>query len=304
MADLEATIRPPIWRGLAGTIYAMAPRAEADDAGPAPSGGRRLRALKAPRQYRAVPLPRFARPQDGRSSSPSSQERPRGAESERASEHRDQPGVRPPGRRWPRRQCLHGAALGPGRTAAHHGHLLRRGPRAPVYALAFTPDGSGSITGGDDGVLRLWDLGRPEKPLATAASPGRNPEDRSGIQINTLAVSPDGRWVVIGREDGLVIRYDAVEGWPTRPCFERARRRSNPGPQPRWPDARHDVHRPAAATGSDPPTSPVPSGLRSCPTEGTRATVLAARQHRLRLHIQPRRSDPGRRGRRHARASP
>ena len=59
-----------------------------------------------------------------------------------------------------------------------------------------------------------WSSGTP-----TAASCSRRPARtrRSGAgsvpaadAVNALAVSPDGRWVVIGRENGLLLRYDAA----------------------------------------------------------------------------------------------
>lgn len=78
-----------------------------------------------------------------------------------------------------------------------------------VKAVAFTPDGKYIVTGSDDGFVRLWEVARPAAPVARAFVPARAANDAIGIQINALAVSGDGRWVVVGREDGRIIRYDA-----------------------------------------------------------------------------------------------
>ena len=79
-----------------------------------------------------------------------------------------------------------------------------------INAIAFTADGTHLLTGGRDGTLRLWDINRPEAPIAKAAYPPLNANDPLSVQINALAVSSDGHWVVIGREDGRILRYDAA----------------------------------------------------------------------------------------------
>jgi WD40 repeat protein len=92
----------------------------------------------------------------------------------------------------------------PGRRLA----AVLRGHAGAVNALAFAPDDRRLYTGGVDGTVRLWDVAAA-RPLVEAP-PDRLNNDRAGDEILGLAVSPDGRWLVIGRENGHLIRYDAA----------------------------------------------------------------------------------------------
>ncbi len=85
------------------------------------------------------------------------------------------------------------------------------GHEGPVLTLAFAPDGNRIFSGGRDGVVRLWDW-RAARLLASAGPDPEqvNPADPSGVQINTLAITPDGRLVVVGRENGLLQSLDAT----------------------------------------------------------------------------------------------
>jgi WD40 repeat protein len=72
--------------------------------------------------------------------------------------------------------------------------LLRNG--SAVTAMQFLPQG-GLVTAGADQQLRLWGPA-PGASVLRASRPA--PHGR----IHALAVSPDGRWLVSGGQDGLV----------------------------------------------------------------------------------------------------
>jgi WD40 repeat protein len=96
-------------------------------------------------------------------------------------------------RLWDVRQRRQVAVLGP------HGSGVSR--------LTFTPDGLRLLTAAYNGVVRLWDVNRRLVLAESRPAPVRDP---AGLQVNALAVSPDGRWVVIGRENGQLLRLDAA----------------------------------------------------------------------------------------------
>ncbi len=80
-----------------------------------------------------------------------------------------------------------------------------------LNALALTPDGRRVVTGGVDSTLRVWDAetGRRLLEPLTLPAPGlAGGLANSGDDINSLDISPDGRWIVAGREDGELFRVD------------------------------------------------------------------------------------------------
>ncbi|MDO0939178.1 hypothetical protein QQY66_48580 [Streptomyces sp. DG2A-72] len=77
--------------------------------------------------------------------------------------------------------------------------------RHEVNTVAFSPDGRRMATGGDDRKIRIWDVTRPPKVIATA--PGDQPED-----VESLAYSADGRILVSGAYDGSVRIWDVAAG--------------------------------------------------------------------------------------------
>jgi WD40 repeat protein len=86
---------------------------------------------------------------------------------------------------------------------------------AVVNKLAFTPDGQRLVTGTDVGVIRLWDVIRREilKTMLAVPVQGATPTSQA---ITAMAISPDGRWLVVGRENGWLMRFDAADlGHPT-----------------------------------------------------------------------------------------
>lgn len=72
-----------------------------------------------------------------------------------------------------------------------------------VTALAFSPDGSALVSGGRDGVLKLWD--------AKTGAALRSFNVRAGA-INAIAFSPDGKTIVSGGDDRMVRLWDVASG--------------------------------------------------------------------------------------------
>jgi WD40 repeat protein len=70
------------------------------------------------------------------------------------------------------------------------GRVLRRLPEAAVDGVAFSPDGGLLATGGDDGVLRLWN-GHTGLPLGTLGDTGGSPEVAFGGRDRIATLSGD-----------------------------------------------------------------------------------------------------------------
>jgi serine/threonine protein kinase/WD40 repeat protein len=78
-----------------------------------------------------------------------------------------------------------------------------RGHTGDIRALAFSPDSKRLATTGSDGTLRLWDV-QEGTQIAKLEGHTQNP-----VAINTLAFSRDGATIVVGRENGDLYRFDA-----------------------------------------------------------------------------------------------
>lgn len=202
---LVQTIRPRLWRGYAGAIYAMAlaPRVDA--------GGQRLLAVAGigVESHRGeINLFRFP-----------------GLEHVATGEIDAQlPGGAPRGHGMSV-MCLAFDPSGrflasgsndrtvrvwnvPARTTA----AVLSGHTGPVNALGYAPDGLRLVTGGGDGLLNVWDVARRALVATARPNPRRQrPNDPAGDAINALAVSADGRWVVAGRENGDLLRYNLAD---------------------------------------------------------------------------------------------
>jgi WD40 repeat protein len=208
-AALSRTIRPPIWRGYRGVIYAMA-------LSPRVAGRTQLLAVAGygvENTRGNIGLFRF--PGSGALATGDVEAQlPSGTVSEREPQGHTNTvmglAFDPTGKEILASCSLDGTVrlwdLQTKRTLA-----VLRDQAGAVNALVFTPDGLGLVTGGDDGVLRLWDVSR--RVLIAQATP--NPADRlkdgpGTDPILCLAVSSDGKFVVTGRENGLLQRYDAA----------------------------------------------------------------------------------------------
>ncbi|MGB6220597.1 WD40 repeat domain-containing serine/threonine protein kinase [Haloferula sp.] len=71
-----------------------------------------------------------------------------------------------------------------------------------VNVLAWSPDGTRLVSGGDDRIVRVWDINTGKEVLSF-----RGHTD----SITTLAWSPDGQWIASGQRGGMVRIWNAAE---------------------------------------------------------------------------------------------
>jgi len=91
-------------------------------------------------------------------------------------------------------------------NGAPQGPLQLTGNRAPVFALAFSPDGKLLASGSDEGTVRLWDSDTGD---LLATYPGHQQ------RVSSIAFSPDGNQIYSASHDGTV-RVWASSGQPSR----------------------------------------------------------------------------------------
>ena len=75
------------------------------------------------------------------------------------------------------------------------------GNAGPVWAVAFTPDGSTLAMAIDDGTVKLWDVATKRVRSTIKAHPG---------PVWGMAINQDGQWLATGGDDGKVRLFDLV----------------------------------------------------------------------------------------------
>ncbi len=82
-----------------------------------------------------------------------------------------------------------------GKEGAKPNYLRLAGHDGPVRCVAFSPNGSLVLSGGEDNALRLWDVasGEPVKSLRG-----------HGKEVRSCVFSPDGEWILSGGHDASV----------------------------------------------------------------------------------------------------
>ncbi len=77
------------------------------------------------------------------------------------------------------------------------------GHRGPVRSVAFSPDGTRLLSGGDDQTVRLWNAETGEEIRPMLGHQGA---------VRAVGFSPDGLYGVSGGDDGLVWLWDLKDG--------------------------------------------------------------------------------------------
>lgn len=84
--------------------------------------------------------------------------------------------------------------------------VLLEAKNGPVWALAFTPDGNGLVTGTEDGSVKIWDWRVPQTRVTF--------EPRLEGNIWAVDVSPDGSTLVAACDNSTVQIYDLKTNQP------------------------------------------------------------------------------------------
>jgi len=97
-------------------------------------------------------------------------------------------------------------------VANHPTLAVLTGHVGEVVRVVFRSNEQVISGGGDgDGTLRVWSWKLPQALVTTVGPIEEDLKAPLGVRVNGLALSPDGRHVAIGRENGKLERYDAVD---------------------------------------------------------------------------------------------
>ncbi|HEU5101727.1 MAG TPA: protein kinase [Roseiflexaceae bacterium] len=80
---------------------------------------------------------------------------------------------------------------------------IMRGPASPLRTVAWSPDGRLALTGGEDGTLRVWDIGSGAQLRELKGHIG---------SVWSVAWSPDGKQALSGAADGTLRVWDVGSG--------------------------------------------------------------------------------------------
>ena len=101
---------------------------------------------------------------------------------------------------------------------AQTGYLVERleGHRDSVYSVAFSPNGMDLLSGSLDKTIKLWELSAPRGLAASSVKGGVCKTTLVGHKdfVLSVALSPDGQWIVSGSKDRGVQFWDPRTAQP------------------------------------------------------------------------------------------